>query len=281
MKRLLIPTDFSPCANNAINFAVTLSRAFPVEITLLHIHEHPGSTYSEYAGLDKEFKTTMMHESLKKLNEIRTSIMETESVTVIVRQAEGKIKKSILQTAGEVNADMIVMGTLGSGGIKERLWGSNAAAVIGSADIPVIVVPPEYTGYALSKILLATNHFEMNQKMLNPLFELAAVLMARVQVVVFSENKDEAAAVMDHSRKLNDYQQKLQNVYKDQNLETVHLGGSRFDDAIGEYIDKNKIDMLAMVTYQRSFIERLFHPSTTKKVSYHTKIPLLVVPATI
>lgn len=281
MKHILIPTDFSPCANNAINFAVGLAKAFPVEITLLHIHEHPGSTYSEYAGLDKEFKATMMHESLEKLNEVKTSITETESVAVNVRQAEGKIKKSILLTAGEVHADMIVMGTLGSGGIKERLWGSNAAAVIGSADIPVVIVPPEYTGYAPSKILFATNHFEMNRKMLDILFELAAVLMARVQVTVFSENKDEAAAVMDHSRKLNEYQQELRNIYKDQNLETVHLGGSRFEDAVGEYINKNNIDMLTMVTYQRNFIERLFHPSTTRKVSYHTKIPLLVVPVTI
>jgi nucleotide-binding universal stress UspA family protein len=43
-------------------------------------------------------------------------------------------------------------------------------------------------------------------------------------------------------------------------------------------VDENEIDILAMVTYQRGFWDRVFNPSKTKHMSYHTKIPLLVIP---
>ncbi|HRP54789.1 universal stress protein [Agriterribacter sp.] len=59
----------------------------------------------------------------------------------------------------------------------------------------------------------------------------------------------------------------------------MYLSGNDFENAIEQYINTNGIKLLAMVTYQRSFFERLFYPSISKKMSYHTKIPLLVIPA--
>lgn len=279
MTRLLIPTDFSPCAANAIDFAVSIASVVPLEIMLLHIHEHPGSTYTDYAGLDKEFRTTIMHQTLEKLNQLKKSIEEAESIKVSVLQYEGKITTGILKAAEETHADIIVMGTLGSGGIKERLWGSNTASVIGSSKIPVTTIPIEYNGYAPSEMLFATHQFETSEKILNPFLILAGALKARIHVAVFSsERKDTAVVFIDHARKIEEYQQKLQDIYNDKKLVAVHLSGDDFEDSIEKYINKNSIDMMAMVTYHRNFFERIFHPSITKKMSYHTQIPLMVIP---
>lgn len=276
MKRLLVPTDFSPCADNAINFAVGMAKVLSAEIMLLNVYEHAGSTYTDYVGLDKEFKATMMNERLLKLKQLQKSMEETEGITVSVLQYEGSIKENIIKSSTDSDADIIIMGTLGNGGIKERLWGSSTAAVIGASKIPVVAVPIEYDGVLPDKILFTTNHFEGSPRILDPLFELAAINMAQVFVALFSSGSTENTTVAED---LEEYGQELQKSYHDKSLVTEYLTGNDFENAIEQYINKNDIKLLAMVTYQRSFFERLFYPSMSKKMSYHTRIPLLVIPA--
>lgn len=276
MKRLLVPTDFSPCADNAINFAVEVAKVLSAEIVLLNVYEHAGSTYTDYVGLDKEFRATMMNEGLLKLKQLQKSMEETEGITVSVLQYEGSIKENIIKSAADINADIIIMGTLGNGGIKERLWGSSTAAVIGASKIPVVAVPIEYDGVLPDKILFTTNHFEGSPRILDPLFELAAINMAQVFVALFSSGTAESAA---GAKELVEYGQELQKRYHDKSLVTEYLTGNDFENTIEQYIHKNDIKLLAMITYQRSFFERLFYPSMSKKMSYHTRIPLLVIPA--
>ena len=276
MKRLLVPTDFSPCADNAINFAVEVAKVLSAEIVLLNVYEHAGSTYTDYVGLDKEFRATMMNEGLLKLKQLQKSMEETEGITVSVLQYEGSIKENIIKSAADINADIIIMGTLGNAGIKERLWGSSTAAVIGASKIPVVAVPIEYDDVLPDKILFTTNHFEGSPRILDPLFELAAINMAQVFVALFSSGTAESAA---GAKELVEYGQELQKRYHDKSLVTEYLTGNDFENTIEQYIHKNDIKLLAMITYQRSFFERLFYPSMSKKMSYHTRIPLLVIPA--
>ncbi|MBX2925549.1 MAG: universal stress protein [Chitinophagaceae bacterium] len=279
MKRLLVPTDFSACADNAINLAAGIAKVLSAEIVLLNVYEHAGSTYTDYVGLDKEFRATLMNERLLKLRQLQTSIKEAEGIPVSVVQYEGSVKESIIKSSADNNADMIVMGTLGNGGIKERLWGSSTAAVIGASKIPVVAVPIEYHGMLPDKILFTTNHFEGSPKVLDPLFELAAICMAQVYIASFSSESAEYAGMEDRSDELAEYGQKLKKNYFDKSLVTAHLSGDKFENAIEQYIDKNNIKLLTMVTYQRSFFERLLYPSMSKKLSYSIKVPLLVIPA--
>ena len=55
MKQILVPTDFSTCANNAVDFAVQSAKILPVEITILHAFELKGNIYTDYMGVNKEF----------------------------------------------------------------------------------------------------------------------------------------------------------------------------------------------------------------------------------
>ncbi len=280
MKRLLVPTDFSPCATNAVNFAAGIAKILSAEIVLLNIYEDAGSAYTDYVGLNREFKAAMINERLQKLKQLKQSIEQTEGITVSVLQYKGPVKESIIRSAADINANIIVMGTLGDGGIKERLWGSHTAAVIGVSKVPVVAVPIAYDGALPDKILFTTNHFEGSARILDPVFELAAVNMAQVFVAFFSpESVDSHAGLKDRPKELVEYGRELQKTYHDKDLVTAYLPGDDFENTIEQYIDKNGIKLLAIVTYQRSFFERLFNPSVSKKMSYHTKIPLLVIPA--
>ena len=280
MKQILVPTDFSTCANNAVDFAVQSAKIFPVKITLLHAFEVNGNIYTDYMGVNKEFNQSLLDEVHNKLAKLKGLIEETEAVIVDTHVSVTPLSDAVLQATEDLNIDLVVMGTLGAGGNNEKLWGSKTAALIGKTKVPVLVIPFYYEWKKPGKLLLTTNHFEKEPAILNCLFEMADSYMASVQVAVFTdEDDDNAATFLEHTRKVPLYEKNLRELYKNESLSVTHLFGKEFETTLQGHIAQNKIDILAMVTYQTSFMERIFHPSMTKRMSYHTKIPLLAIPA--
>lgn len=280
MKRLLVPTDFSKSANNAIDFAVQSAKILPAKITLLHSFEVNGNIYTDYMGINKEFTSTLLNDANEKLSELKQRIEETDGVVadtlVSTDSLQGAIKKSVKEKA----FDMVIMGTLGASGIKEKLWGSRTSEVIGKSAIPVMVIPIDYTWQKPKKILFVTNQFEREPAILNCLFELAGLYMARVQVAVFTdEDDDKALTFLDHTSKIAQYEAFLKDSYKEDTLMSTHLYGEEFEETLQNFIKENEIDLLVMVTYQQRFWNRIFNPSKTKRMSYHTSIPLLAIPS--
>lgn len=279
MKKILVPTDFSTCANYAVDFAVQSAKVLPVEVILLHAFEMKGNIYTDYMGVNKEFNQDLLDEVHNKLAEFKKIIEETEGVIVNTHVAVTPLIDAVLQATDELDIDLVVMGTLGAGGLKEKLWGSKTAAVIGKTKVPLMVIPFFYTWKKPDNILLSTNHFEKEPAILDFLFEMADLYMAQVHVAVITGiDDDNADTFMEHTLKIPLYEKMLKEQYSENTLTVTHLYGKGFEDTLQKHIDKNDIDILAMVTYQRGFWDRFFNPSKTKQMSYHTNIPLLVIP---
>ncbi len=280
MKQIVVPTDFSPCADTAIDFAVQSAKLLPAEITLLHSFEVSGNASTNYMGVNKEFNRSMLADAHQKLIAIKKRIEDAEQLVVHTVVSTEALNDAIQYTAKEKNADLVVMGTLGASGIKEKIWGSRTAALIGNIHIPVMVIPHAYKWQKPEKLLLATNLFEKEPAILNYLFELAGLYMSRVQVAVFTHDQaDHAATFLEHTRDLPHYEAYLKRNYNEETLTSAHLYGNNFRETLQQFIKESSIDILAMVAYPRRFWDSLFHPSHTKRMSYHTSIPLLVIPA--
>lgn len=282
MKKILVPTDFSGCANNAVDFAVQSAKILPAEIVLLHAFEVAGNIYTDYMGVDREFTKSLLDDAERNLDLVKKSIEETEEVIVTTRIFMGGVKDAVTETATAVNADLIVMGTLGASGLKEKLLGSKTGSVMGSVNIPVMAIPYEYEWKKPETFLIATNHFEKEPVILDYVFELADLYMAQVQVAVFTDtDDDEAATYLEHLRKLPQYENLLKQRYKAESPAATHLYGLDFEETLQKHIKEKGIDILVMITYQKEegVWKRIFNPSKTKKMSYHIGIPLLAIPA--
>ena len=279
MKKILVPTDFSTCAANAINFAVQTAKIMPVKIIIMHAFEHSGDLYTDFMGVNKEFNDSVLREAGEKLDLLRTSIAETEGVLVSTIICNASLHKSILQVTIDNDIDMVIMGTLGASGMREKLWGSNTAGIIGKCPVPLLVIPFYYEWKKPSKLLLATNHFEKEPANTDFVFELADLYMATVDAVVFTnEEKDDAVTFLQHTYKIPQYEAALKKQYKEETLAVKQVFGNDFEKSLQDYITGNEIDVLVMIAYKHKFIERVFHPAMTKRMSYHTTIPLLVIP---
>lgn len=281
MKKILVPTDFSACANNALNFAVQIAKLLSCNVVLVHTVESDASMYMDSMGVQQALEEEMLEEAKQKLNLLNDAIRETENISIESLFYTGNVKENILAAINDTKPDLVVMGTMGtSGGAGEKIWGTKTASITGSSNVPVIAVPYSYNWSEPTEILFATNHFERNAELLKPLFSIADTFKSQVHVAVFTnEETSTGSDFVDNSRGLSDYEYFLQQAFPGKNLLMVHLSGKKLEETLQEYIDKNDIGMVAMISTQRGFWSRLTHPSATRSMAYHTNIPLLVIPA--
>ncbi len=279
MKKLLIPTDFSNCADTSIDFAAQTSKLFPSEISLLHVINFMGNVYGDYTGMSVELYESMIDQSEKEMTSLKKQLVGQGIKSVNTEISNSAVTDSILQAIIQQGIDMVIMGTHGASGLKEKFWGTQTAELIGKANVPVIVVPSDYEWKKPEKLLFATHNFAEDKETLQALFEIADSYKAEVQVMVFTgEDEDAEVEVITHKRSAPGYQAILERKYPGRVIQVTQLFGNKFEDSITNFVNSNHIDMLAMVSHKRTFLGGLFHPSMTKRISFHTKVPLLVIP---
>lgn len=280
MIKILIPVDFSECSIKAVNFAAQLSHFVPTQLDLLNVQEGTGSLYTDYVGLNKEYNQYLIAEARKKLEKLQAKLGLADHVVTTTHLVTGEVQETIIAEAAKLGSNLIIMGTSGASGLKELLIGSQTASVIGHSKIPVLAIPEHYEWKKPEKILFATNNFEKEALVLDTIFQLAVQLQAKVETAVFSdEDYDDAATLLQASYGISSYEKYLKEEYKNIALATAHLTGKSLEEALNDYISRNNIDILVMITYQRNLLKRIFNPSQTRRMSYHTQIPLLAIPS--
>lgn len=140
-RRILVPTDFSPGAEGALDWAKALGTAFGAEVILLHVLD---LSIAALAGFPSSL--AMVPAAGELLDRIRGET-EQEMASIVTRVPgarsivrEGTPRTVILDVAGEVQADLIVMGTHGRTGLTHVFFGSVAEHVVRHSRIPVLTV---------------------------------------------------------------------------------------------------------------------------------------------
>jgi nucleotide-binding universal stress UspA family protein len=173
------------------------------------------------------------------------------------------------------------MGTKGATGLKEVFFGTVTAATIGRSKIPVLAVPFEYLLEEQDAIVFATSRFEENKRLLKRVVELARLFRAVIHTVVFvNADTNISDQYLHNEKQMNQYLAFLKENYPDVSFTGKILLGKKFEQTIEAFENKNEVDMIAMITYPKSFWERMLRKSYTMKMAFHSKIPVLAVPAT-
>lgn len=281
MKKILVPTDFSPNADKALDFAVQIAKQTKGKIILVHICDLVDLAYQDNLWLKKGYNKKVVKEAKEKLSLYKDSIRDAENMIIQTVLYDGLITDTLLEAVKLHMPDIIIMGTLGSSGASERIFGSKTAGLIGKTNVPVLAVPLLSEWAAPANILLALNNFNEGRPLIiSSAIELAELFSSNLTVVKFSETAGTSPEKNAAIEKAGDsYARKLQSFSVNMKPVFVHLKGHKFEKAIEKYISKNNIDIMVMITHKRTFLKNLFHRSMTKKMSYHLNIPLLAIPA--
>jgi nucleotide-binding universal stress UspA family protein len=282
IKNIFFPTDFSGAADKAFLYALLLAEAWEATITTFHVY-HP---------VDRAVATHMpitmrrIYESIElgEFENYRDHIPELRQVAEnngfgevamqhVMVESEAVID-TILAGAEKEKADFIVMGTTGARGLKEIFLGSVAGEVLARAACPVLAVPERsaFDG-RLDRIAFTTNYQEEEKRALDQLIGFAEPFDAEIYCI----NVDTGHTHFYHQR-----MNKLREEYR--RYDQLHfevLDGVDIIEEITRYLETRPIDILAMVTHRRTFLQQLFNYSKAKQMAYHASTPILSFPAEV
>jgi nucleotide-binding universal stress UspA family protein len=132
IKTILVATDFSPMSEHAFHFAGALARDYGARLIALHVARLAAAVYAETAMFSEENDLSAAHEALYAL--------KVPGVALEYRLVEGEPAATVVEVARETDANLIVMGTHGRGGIARVLMGSVAEDVLRNASCPVMTI---------------------------------------------------------------------------------------------------------------------------------------------
>jgi nucleotide-binding universal stress UspA family protein len=140
IRRILCPTDFSPCSKGALEDAVSLAKLTNAEVCLFHVYQNPAQLLpmGGYVGPVSDMLADLRRQVGVELDALAEPHRASGTV-VNALLVEGIPYKGILDRAEEWSADLIVMGTHGRSGVERALAGSVAERVIRLAPCPVLV----------------------------------------------------------------------------------------------------------------------------------------------
>ncbi|MEL6810315.1 MAG: universal stress protein [Bacteroidota bacterium] len=276
MTNVLVPTDFSENAWNAISYGVQFFKAEPTNFYLLHVGQLPGKDSNEILAANSiVFGFNHTEDILEKLqetsNRIEKEFPNTRHKFYAVQEHSffiDGVKKSI----DEFGIDFVLMGTKGASGLKEVTVGSKTGEVITRVKCPILVIPERAEYKVPKKIVFPTdfNSYYKN-KVLLTLAELLAINDSFLHVLHMTQNSNELSEVQKENKDF------LADFLEGKPHRFHLVDGEKMVDILADFIEENKIDMITMVAKNINFFQRLLFKPSVAKISYHTKIPFLVL----
>ncbi len=270
--RILVPTDFSETANKARDYAIKLAESLNAEIYLLNAYHIPtmdaeATIVFNLENITKEMSEKQMEEQLDYVKQNYSNV-DFEGMCVPSLMVD-----SIKTLAKKVKFNLIVLGTNGTSGVVEHFLGSNASALIGAVDIPIITVPANTTINFPERIVVANDLTESGENQLyNSVKEIAGNTNASIDFLFIDDDEKKAVGKIEHL-KAADFDDAF-----DTNYHPFHFKESdNVEDGILAYLESKNYDLLVVVYHQRSFWKRIFEKSVSKSLVKKSEIPVLVL----
>ena len=270
MKKILVPTDFSKQAENALKVAVQLAKKHNSEIYLLHILELPIQQI-DAMGTHSELPEAMFFLKLaqKRFAELTSkTFLDGISVHEIVKFHQAFA--GIIDTCHEHNVDIIVMGSHGSSGFKELFIGSNTEKVVRTSDIPVLVIKHEIDVFQVNNFVFASDFSKENKIPFQKALAFANNFGAKIHLLMVNTpnnflttaNSDDKMKAFIKDFSLKNY---TLNIYNDVSVEKGILNFSKRIDA----------ELIGMSTHGRRGIAHFFNGSISEDLVNHAKRPVI------
>ena len=269
MSRILVATDFSDSSLNAFKFVKEMIQKYPMPIDLIHVFDIPiptatALTTNAVAGMIME-REKAVTEHLKELHEELP-----ENLRGKIYSVHGTYPSTeIAEKADEIGASLIVMALREKYSFFEKMIGSTTAHTIQKSHVPVLAIPNGVQFSGISKILFPTEMrvdeelSKQELKAMKWLHEFSGfVAKPDIHVIHISKSSKQ-----------------VDTIIKDKpfpGMEFIVSGAETIEAGILHHLEKTSADLLAVYKPNRSFWERLYHSSVTRKLLVNSRIPLLV-----
>jgi nucleotide-binding universal stress UspA family protein len=273
MKTLLIPTDFSPAALNAANYAADMALAIGADLFLLHVYQVPVAVTDVPLVL-------LSVDDLKKAAEEKLLKLKTDLGHVVSGKLKiatearlGNTMDELEETCKTINPFAVVMGSTGHSGIERVLFGSTTLTAIKHLTLPVICVPKgkEY-GAGIKKIGLACDLKEVEETIpFTAILGFVKELNAEFHVLNVEEHQANEKPGSSEQTAL------LGTAVKELNPKFHFIDHGDIEDGINEFAEKNNLDLIIAIPKKHKLLDGIFKPSSTKQLVFESHIPVMCI----
>jgi nucleotide-binding universal stress UspA family protein len=274
MKTILVPTDFSDTAMNAAAYALPLAKQLGMDrIVLYNAYQAPVSVDPMVPTVQLLDMDLMKKSSEEGLADFKAKLQQQPDgdVPIDTFSEYNVLTGGINDLSKAVQAGLIVMGITGGGAVTETLIGSNAVSVSLHSHIPVVIVPPNASFKKINKVLLACDFKQvLATTPIQPLKALLDGTAAKLHVLHVNTPNEKAIDLSFENMVLDGLLKTYQPEYH-------FVNNDSFTDGINHFADNNQIDLIITMPKKHGFFESLFKKSHTKKLAFHSHLPLMVM----
>ena len=273
MERIIVPTDFSPAANNAANYAAELAKYFSASLVLVNAYPFPPANYE--MGFSLPMVSALKDSADERLQLLKNELCKNHNWDFDIEcVAEmGSPYDVIESVAREKNGDLIVMGIVGEAGIiKQHLIGSTAIKVAKGLSIPTFIIPEKAHYHRLHKISFACDLDKTETtELVYAVKYFSKVFDAELEIVNVEKPEEEVS--LEKSKNSVFVEKKLESV----NHRTVYITGKDVGHELEDYFDLHPTDAVMLNPRKHNVFYNLFHESVTKELVFHMHLPILAI----
>lgn len=270
--KILVLTDFSKNAENALEFALELALKNKASISILNCFSMPYSKSNVVVSILDRLKKDA-EEGLKNVQEKIKSNPKFKDISIKSYAQMGELNLVVNEISKNEKFDLIVMGTKGLSAFEEIFVGSNTSQLIKSASLPILAIPENFTYHPFNSITYASDLLQLkNLESLKMLKEIALLYEDKVSILHVSK---EGPKVGETKKAV---LQKIQNYLAPVETQVIFENKSDIVDGVSTFLKGSNLNLLVMVSRKHSLFERIFTSSNTELLSYRTTVPLLSLP---
>ncbi|HKK39582.1 MAG TPA: universal stress protein [Cryomorphaceae bacterium] len=269
MKKILIPTDFSDGAFNALIHGLHAARILDNSLEIIHAYSMPATGSNVMVDITDVLKKNA-EEEMENLKKRVEALEIAKNIEITYDTAYGSVVDVINRRAHEDNVSVVMMGTQGASGITEKWLGSNTAAAARNVEVPLLAIPAERPFKEIESILFSTDLKVMEDAgSLEFVAKLARKTQANVKFFHVRTSDEEADE--------DGYKKQIEKYFTDVNPTFSFTHSENVEQAIEETIKKENPSLLVVVRHEYGFFESIWHSSISRHIINNASLPILVL----
>ncbi len=276
MKKIVLPTDFSDNAWNAIAYAHEFFKNEECEFHIVHTYMPTfyrvdymmgGPAFSAIPDTSVDIAVAGLDKTLEKIK----LEYPNEKHSHKTRSAFNTLTNEIIELCQKEDFDLVIMGTQGATGAKEIFLGTNTVHIIRKSGVPVMAIPNGCRFKEIKSIVFPTDYRSLYKKEeLQFLLDVVKMNQAKLNILHVKEEYD-----LRHEQQLS--KDLLSQYFKDLPHVFTEQKGALMPEAVLDYVGEYEPELLAMMNRKHGFLERWLFKQNVDSIGFHTSIPFLVM----
>lgn len=260
MNTVIVPVDFSETSLNAARYAAQL------------LTGHYGVTMLLYHHYSKTSERSESEETLAGLKQEITAKFPVQ-IDTLAHQGDDFIE-DLEKAVRHRRPDLVIMGITGRSPLGQVLIGSNTLKFAETRACPVLIVPEQAAYREVKNVMLASDFKNVfNTTPSAPIKDFLQTFRPQFHVVNV-DHEHYVSLSESYEREKADFT----GMFREFNPEFYFMRLFDIDEALNMFAKEKNIDLIIAIQKQHSFFDKLFRKTgTTKKLSYQSEVPVLVV----